>query len=239
MFNKNDPLIDSVKGVMQQNQAHREAVRAVNETFKVTDKRQLSYEDQLKYDAAVAQKLQEAAELSPKQKKLAAVAGDPKKIDAADLAAARKGHASHIEEDAEDTEKSVKAAADVQNSGMPCKNDYEMESPKAPIEKPMGSRPADKTMTEGKMKDIATAMAEKKRLEKMKEMKEADEAGENLPPVEPKAMGQRVNTAPKADRLDAAPKNTTVIPKNNMQEGRGKKVVSDILAKMRAKAAKE
>ena len=98
-----------------------------------------------------------------------------------------------------------------------------------------------KPMEEGKMKDIATAKAEKDRLEKMEE--------------------QQVNTAGKSDKMTSAPATATtlkplnkpglpklggmtVIQKGAMKEEsikkeRGKKIASAILAKMRAKAGME
>ena len=207
MFNKKDPLIDSVMGVMKQNQAQREAVKAVNETFGVTDRRQLSRQDQQKYDAAVAQKLDEA--LQGNQHKIDANKNG--KVDAQDFKLLRKSKGSmeegkmkdiataqaekerlakmkEMKEDAEDTKKSVEDAAEVQKKGMECKNDYEMETPTSNEMMRIGKRPADKVM-------------------------EGMEPGENLPPVEPKPMGQRVNTSAKADRLDAPKPNTTVIKK--------------------------
>lgn len=99
MINKKDPLIAAVQQVMQNSQNERNAVNAVNEKFGIQDRRVLPRERQAEWDAAYQQVLSEGAEsLSPKQKKLAAIAGNPKKIDASDLAAARKGHASHIQE---------------------------------------------------------------------------------------------------------------------------------------------
>lgn len=148
MLNRNDPLIGAVQEVMRKNQAERDAVRAVNEKFGVTDRRALPHEQQANWDAAYNKVISEGVEvlneakepwkkegswskqmkkqekyamkmltpkakeardkaaekpmdeeLSPKQQKLAAIAGDKKKIDAPDLAAARAGKASHIEEE--------------------------------------------------------------------------------------------------------------------------------------------
>jgi hypothetical protein len=103
MLNKKDPLIDAIKQVMQNNQADRDAVNAVNEKFGIQDRRVLPHERQGEWDAAYKTVLSE--EMSPDQKKLAAVGKkiNPKnntnKIDPEDLEGARKGHASHIEEE--------------------------------------------------------------------------------------------------------------------------------------------
>lgn len=158
MLNKKDPLIDAIKQVMQNNQADRDAVKAVNEKFGIQDRRVLPHERQGEWDAAYKTVLTEGIavelvptakthkakaepetsvqggqgiqgydkmsktssqqpkphgdnpkvrmeEMSPKQKQLAAVGqklnkkNNPKKIDPEDLEGARKGHASHIEEE--------------------------------------------------------------------------------------------------------------------------------------------
>lgn len=107
MLNKNDPLIGAVQEVMRRNQLEREAVKTVNEKFGIYDRKALPHEKQSLWDAEYKQVLSEAvspSEYSPKQKQLAKVGnkaglgGNPNKIDKPDLAAARKGHASHIDE---------------------------------------------------------------------------------------------------------------------------------------------
>lgn len=50
MLNKNDPLIGAVQEVMKQNQAHRDAINAVNEKFGVQDRRALPHEKQGEWD---------------------------------------------------------------------------------------------------------------------------------------------------------------------------------------------
>lgn len=52
MFNKNDPLIDSVKKVMEQNAKERAATASVNERFGITDRKALPREKQGEWDAA-------------------------------------------------------------------------------------------------------------------------------------------------------------------------------------------
>lgn len=106
MLNRNDPLIGAVQEVMRKNQAERDATKAVNEKFGITDRKALPHEKQAEWDSAYNTIITEGTnagvlneEMSPKQKQLAAVAGNKKKIDAPDLAAARKGGASHIEEE--------------------------------------------------------------------------------------------------------------------------------------------
>jgi hypothetical protein len=185
MFNKNDPLIDSVTKVMKENQSIRDAERAVNEEFGIAGKRDLPYQFHAEYDALVEEVAKEAL-----------VGGQAK--------------------------------LDVNKNNRLDKHDFKML-------RGMKKKP----MEEGKMKDIATAKAEKERLEKMEE--------------------QQVNTAGKSDKMTSAPATATtlkplnkpglpklggmtVIQKGAMKEEsikkeRGKKIASAILAKMRAKAS--
>ena len=60
MFNKNDPLIDSVTKVMKENQSIRDAERAVNEEFGIAGKRDLPYQFHAEYDALVEEVAKEA-----------------------------------------------------------------------------------------------------------------------------------------------------------------------------------
>lgn len=63
MFNKkNDPVADSVKAVMSQNQAHRDATKKVNEHYGVHQKSHLPKNMHAEYDAAVKKALNESEE---------------------------------------------------------------------------------------------------------------------------------------------------------------------------------
>ena len=68
MLNKKDPLIDAIKQVMQNNQADRDAVKAVNEKFGIQDRRVLPHERQGEWDAAYQTVLSEG--LHPNKQKL-------------------------------------------------------------------------------------------------------------------------------------------------------------------------
>lgn len=110
-FYKKDALTDAVKSVMEVNQFHREAEALVNEKFGVVSRKALPHEQQAAWDAEFDSIISEGAmkrmsmgddggmetyrkkpaNLSPKQMKIAKMAGDPEKIDAEDLAALRAG----------------------------------------------------------------------------------------------------------------------------------------------------
>lgn len=60
MFNKNDPLIDSVTKVMQENQVRRDAEKAVNEELGIFGKRALPFEMHKLYDQLLEEVIQEA-----------------------------------------------------------------------------------------------------------------------------------------------------------------------------------
>lgn len=108
MFKKNDPLVESVKKIMEENELRRRVEARLCEELGIASRKALPFEHHANYDALLEQRINEATDpskYSDKQKKLAAVGnkagigGDPRKIDAPDLAGARKGHASHIEEE--------------------------------------------------------------------------------------------------------------------------------------------
>jgi hypothetical protein len=59
---KNDPLLSAIKGVIAENDKHRDAVDRANDHFKITDKRQLPHNLHAEYDAL----LKESNNLSEK-----------------------------------------------------------------------------------------------------------------------------------------------------------------------------
>lgn len=102
MINKNDPLIAAVQKVMQSNQSERDAVRAVNEKFGVTDRKALPFNRQSEWDAAYKAVLTEGVE-SLEEKKMtkgdiAALKHPKEKITGDDLAALRAGEHKMEEE---------------------------------------------------------------------------------------------------------------------------------------------
>jgi hypothetical protein len=101
MYKKNDPLVNSVKAIMEQNEQRRRVETKLCEELGIYSRKELPREHLANYDALLEQRIEEALKYSEKQKKLAAIAGNPNKIDAKDLVGARKGHASHIEEEEE------------------------------------------------------------------------------------------------------------------------------------------
>ena len=91
---KNDPLLEAVKGAMQDGDLRRQAVALVNEEFGVFNRNAVIREHLAEYDARIEEAykcMKEGKPLSPKQKKMAALGGNPSKIDAPDLAKLRKG----------------------------------------------------------------------------------------------------------------------------------------------------
>ena len=62
MLNKKDPLIDAIQQVMQNNQADRDTVKAVNEKFGIQDRKVLPHERQGEWDAAYKTVLTEGVE---------------------------------------------------------------------------------------------------------------------------------------------------------------------------------
>ena len=71
MFNKkNDPLVESVKAVMKQNEVHRQAEAALNEELGISSKKALPHEYHAQYDALLEEKV-----------KMTPVKGNQDKID--------------------------------------------------------------------------------------------------------------------------------------------------------------
>jgi organic radical activating enzyme len=104
--NKHDPLVDSVKSVMEKNNLRRQVEEALNEELGVSSRKAVPHEHLASYDAMLEEAykcaMEEDNDLSPKQKALAnlgtvtGLGGNPEKIDNLDLAAARKGHAHKV-----------------------------------------------------------------------------------------------------------------------------------------------
>ena len=89
-----DPLVSAVSEAMQDGDLRRQAIAAVNEEFGVYSRKALVSEKVAAYDARLEEAykcMKEGKPLSPKQKKMAALAGNKNKIDSADLAALRSG----------------------------------------------------------------------------------------------------------------------------------------------------
>jgi hypothetical protein len=92
-----DPLVEAAKAAMELGQKRREAINAVNEEFGVYSRNAVVREQLAAYDARIEEVYKGmmagnlTEELSPKQKKMASLGGNPNKIDAPDLAKLRKG----------------------------------------------------------------------------------------------------------------------------------------------------
>lgn len=93
MFKKNDPLVNSVQKIMQENALIRRVTESLNEELGIASKKALPFEHHANYDALLEQRLAEAKEGSTprneREAKLAAMHGDPKKITHGDVLKAR------------------------------------------------------------------------------------------------------------------------------------------------------
>lgn len=61
-YKKNDPLVASVKAVMEHNAKERAATEAVNEAFGITSRKALPHERQHEWDAAFKKALNEGSD---------------------------------------------------------------------------------------------------------------------------------------------------------------------------------
>lgn len=210
MYNKNDPLVNSVKAVMEQNQLHRRVEAKLCEELGIYSRKQLTHENQANYDALLEQRIQEATDpskYSEKQKKLAAVGnkagigGDPRKIDAPDLAGARKGHASHIEEeqlDERNTENKAKKDAYVRSVGAKSEkhNPYKFK------------------------KSVSDLMQGRKEIKQMKEEDKSSSDPDMAAPADPRAPKYKDEIKYKEEPKSEMPKNPPMPPKRpaNLEE---------------------
>ena len=122
--NRKDPMIDTVQKVMDENALRRQIEADLNEELGIQDRKQLGHEKHDLYDQALSQRINEAV-LSPKQKSLAAIGGNPKKIDAPDLAKLRamKNEAKDVEANEEPPfEPDVKKSTPWKNPQSKAKN---------------------------------------------------------------------------------------------------------------------
>ena len=58
MFKENDPIVDSVRLVMEQNELRRQVEELVNEEFGVTSRKGLPHELYAEYDAVLAEAIE-------------------------------------------------------------------------------------------------------------------------------------------------------------------------------------
>jgi len=105
MFNKKDPLIDSVKKVMEENQIRRDAEKALNEQLGIQTRKQLPFQKHAEYDAMLAESIQEA--LKGAQHKIDANKNN--KIDAHDFKLLRAKKETKPEEHGVEAERSMAA----------------------------------------------------------------------------------------------------------------------------------
>ena len=99
MFNKNDPLINSVKQVMAENDLRRKVEKQLNEELNITSKKGLPFEYHAEYDALLEQRMKE--ELVGNQHKIDANKNN--RVDAHDFKLLRAGKKAMSEEEGDET----------------------------------------------------------------------------------------------------------------------------------------
>jgi hypothetical protein len=67
MFKKNDPLVDSIKQIMEQNEAHRQIEQKLCEELGIASRKALPHEHQANYDALLEQRLAEVLDTKDKR----------------------------------------------------------------------------------------------------------------------------------------------------------------------------
>lgn len=140
MFNRKDPLIDSVKNVMKENELRREAERKLCEELGIASRKQLPREHLANYDALLEQKIAEA--LHPNQQKLDVHEPEKDKLTAQDFKMLRAKNKPMKEED----DKSV------QGSGAVTKDGKDVVSSTAP--KAEGPTDKERAALTNKVKEV-------------------------------------------------------------------------------------
>lgn len=103
MFKKNDPLVQSVQKVMQENIVRREVETKLCEELGIYSKRELPIEHHKNYDALLEQRIAEA--LHPNQQKLDVHEPEKDELTAKDFEMLRKGKKAEKEDMKESAEK--------------------------------------------------------------------------------------------------------------------------------------
>ena len=111
MFKKNDPLVESVKKIMEHNELRRRVEARLCEELGIASRKALPFEHQANYDALFEQRIQEA--LHPNQQKLDVHEPEKDKLTAQDFKMLRAGKkASMKEEDKSSSDPDMAAPAD-------------------------------------------------------------------------------------------------------------------------------
>ena len=271
-LSKKDPLVEAVKKAQEDGQIRRQAIAIVNEEFGVYNRNALVREDIATYDARIeeayealkegkdpsqgslkhstagkppySRTVEEDKVLSAKQKKMAALGGNPNKIDAPDLAKLRKGAKL------EDVDYSAPDRAAVTKDNKPS------VSPAATKADTSGPSAADKAGLAAKIKAIreAKAVEASNEVTAPKDYSEPRKPNKNAvtkAPVPGVSIAEdqfdEAAYSAKAGRagkdLGKPGKMFSKIAKKAGEkygsEERGKKVAGAILAKIRAKHMKE
>lgn len=166
MFKKNDPLVESVKKIMEENELRRRVEARLCEELGIASRKALPFEHQANYDALFEQRIQEA--LHPNQQKLDVHEPEKDKLTAHDFKMLRAGKkASMKEEDKSSSDPDMAAPADPRAPKYKDEIKYK-EEPKASMPKnpPMPSkRPAnleEKAVSKAQQKFMAMVLAKKR-----------------------------------------------------------------------------
>ena len=133
MFKKNDPLVKSVKKIMEQNELRRRVEAGLCEELGIASRNALPHEHQANYDALLEQRLNEA--LHPNQQKLDVHEPEKDKLTKKDFEMLRAGKKAMKEEDKSSSDPDFAAP---RAAGAPKYKDeieYKPEQPKTEMPK--------------------------------------------------------------------------------------------------------
>lgn len=166
MFKKNDPLVESVKKIMEENELHRRVEARLCEELGIASRKALPFEHHANYDALLEQRIQEA--LHPNQQKLDVHEPEKDKLTAHDFKMLRAGKKAPMkEEDKSSSDPDMAAPADPRapkyKDEIKYKDDSKSTMPKNPPMPPR--RPAnleEKAVSKAQQKFMAMVLAKKR-----------------------------------------------------------------------------
>ena len=231
MFNRKDPLIDSVKKVMAENEVRRQAEKDLNEELGIASKKALPFEHHKNYDALLEQKITEA--LKGDQHKIDA--NQNNKIDAQDFKILK------AKKNVDEALKGNQAAIDANKNNKVDAQDFKILSAKKEMSEGIGDKEGTAGTVKKDGKDVVPDSEAKN-----PHMQASDDKPVPTPPARPKDLKEADYSA-KAARagkdIGKPGKNFKKIAdmaaKRYGSEESGKKVAGAILAKIRAKKMDE
>lgn len=217
MFKKNDPLVESVKKIMEHNELRRRVEARLCEELGIASRKALPFEHQANYDALFEQRIQEA--LHPNQQKLDVHEPEKDKLTAQDFKMLRAGKKTSMKEEEQ---------LDERNEENKAKKDAYVRS--------LGAK-SDKPNPYKFKKSVSDLMQGRKELQQMKEEDKSSSDPDMAAPADPRAPKYKDEIKYKEEPKASMPKNPPMPPKRpaNLEEKAVSKAQQKFMAMVLAK----